>query len=105
MLGKSGRYSCVQFINFIVFFLGFIGEIFKGQSNANNKANKQRNYHHSQTHTVEHDQDYTHVSEHQTRQIRYTSDQLYKIGKSFYITIFIYTTVNTVKSLGIRADI
>ena len=44
----------------------------------------------------------THVSEHQTRQIRYTSDQLYKIGKTFYITKLNYTTANTIKSLGIR---
>ena len=91
-----------------MFVLGFIVEVFKGQSNANTKENKQRNYYHSQIHIVEHtvehdhDQDYTHVREHQTRQIRYTSDQLYKIGKTFYITKFNCTTVNTIKSLGIR---
>ena len=61
-------YSYVQFMTFIVIFLGFIGEVFK----------------------------------HQTRQIRYTSDQLYRIGKTFYITKFNYTTANTIKSLGIR---
>ena len=62
-------------MTFILFFLGFIGEVFKGQSNANNKENKQKNNHHFQTHTIEHDQDHTHVSEHQPRQVRYTSDQ------------------------------
>ena len=84
------------------FFLGFIGEVFEGQSNADNRENKQRNNHHPKTHTVEHDQDHTHAGEHHTRQISYTSDQLYKIGKSFYITKFYYTTANTIKILGIR---
>ena len=74
----------------------------KGQSNTNNKENDQRNYQHFQTHTIEHEQDYTHVSEHQTRQIRCTGDQLYKFGNTFYITKFNYTTVNMIKSLGIR---
>ena len=54
------------------------------------------------SHTVEHDWDHTHAGEHHTRQIRYISDQLYKIGKSFYITKFNYTTANTIKGLGIR---
>ena len=31
---------------------------------------------------MEHEQDYTHVSEHLTRQMRYTSDQLYKFGNT-----------------------
>ena len=39
-----------------------------------------------------------HVIEDQTRQIRYTSDQFYKISKTFYITKFNYT----IKILGIR---
>ena len=42
------------------------------------------------------------VFKQQTRQIGLTSDQLYKIGKSFYITKLNYTTANTIKSLGIR---
>ena len=42
------------------------------------------------------------VFKHQTKQIRYTSDQLYKIGKTFYITKLKYTTENTIKSLDIK---
>ena len=42
------------------------------------------------------------VFKQQTRQIGYTSDQLYKIGKSLYITKLKYTTANTIKRLGIR---
>ena len=42
------------------------------------------------------------VFKHQTRQIRYISNQLYKNGKTFYKIKFIYTTANTIKSLGIR---
>ena len=102
MSRNSGRYSSVPFITFIVIFLGFIREVFEGQSNADNKENKQKNNHNSKTHTVEHDQGHTHASEHHTRQIRYTSDQLYKIGKAFYIIKFTYTTANTIKSFGIR---
>ena len=68
MSGNSGRCSYVQFMTFIVIFLGFIREVFK----------------------------------HQTRQIRYTSDQLFKIGKTFYITKLNYTTENTIKSLGTK---
>ena len=105
MSRNSCRYCYVPFIIFIVVFLGFIGEVFKGQSNGYDKENKQKNYHHSKTHTVEHDQDYTHASECHTRQIRYTSDQLFKISKSFYITKFNYTTANAIKSIGIRRDI
>ena len=83
-------------------FLDLTREVFEGQSNANNKENKQKNNHHSNTHTVEYDQDHTHAGEYHSRQIRYTSDQLYKIGKSSYITKFSYTTANTIKSLDIR---
>ena len=57
MSGNSRRYSYVQFMTFIVLFLGFIGELFKGQSNANNKENKHRNYHLSQKHAIKHGQD------------------------------------------------
>ena len=32
MSGNSGRYSCAQFIAFIVIVLGFIGEVFKQQT-------------------------------------------------------------------------
>ena len=41
------------------------------------------------------------IFKHQTRQIRYTRNQLYKIGKTFYITKVNDTTANTIKSLGI----
>ena len=78
---NSGRYSFVQFMNYLCFFFGFIGEVLRGQSNANNKENKKRNYYNSQIYTVEQDQDYTHVSEHQTRQISYTSNQFTKLAK------------------------
>ena len=80
----------------LCFFLGFIEEVYNGQSNAN-KQDEQRSYQHSQLHGVEHEQDYIHSSEHQTRQIRYTGDQLYKFDRNFYITKFNYTTVNIIK--------
>ena len=38
----------------------------------------------------------------QTRQIMYTRNQLFKIGKTFYITKVNDITANTIKSLGIR---
>ena len=41
------------------------------------------------------------IFKHQTRQIRYTRNQLYKIGKTFYMTKINDTTANTIKSLGI----
>ena len=41
------------------------------------------------------------IFKHQTRQIRYTRNQLYKIGQTFYITKVNDTTANTIKSLGI----
>ena len=88
----------------VVFFLGFIGEVYKGQLNAKKKENEQRNYQHFQSHAIEHEyeQDYIHVCEHQTRQIRYPGDQLYKFGKNFCIKKFHYTTVNMIKDLDIR---
>ena len=42
------------------------------------------------------------IFKHQTRQIRYTRNRLYKIGKTFYITKVSDTTANTIKSLVIR---
>ena len=42
------------------------------------------------------------VFKHQTRQIRYTRNQLYKIGKTFYITRVSGTTANTIRGLSIR---
>ena len=38
----------------------------------------------------------------QTRQIRYTRNQLCKIGKTFYLTRVNENTANTITSLGIR---
>ena len=102
MSGKTGKYFYAQFMTFIVFLLVFTGELYKSQSNANKKENEQRNYQHFQPHATEHEQYYIHVSEHQTRQIRYTGDQLYKFDKSFYITKLNYTIVNTIKGLDIR---
>ena len=42
------------------------------------------------------------IFKHQARQIRYTRNQLFKIGKTFYITKVNDMTANTIKSLGIR---
>ena len=42
------------------------------------------------------------VFKNQTRQIRYTRNQLYKIGKTFYITRVSDTTANTIRGLSIR---
>ena len=42
------------------------------------------------------------IFKHQTRQIRYTRNQLFKIGKTFYKTKVNDMTANTIKSLGIR---
>ena len=47
-------------------------------------------------------QQYEKSTSNQTRQFRYTRNQLFKIGKTFYITKVNDITANTVKSLGIR---
>ena len=41
------------------------------------------------------------IFKHQTREIRYTRNQLYKIGKTFYRTKVNDITANTIKSLVI----
>ena len=50
MSRNFGRYSYVPFITIIVIFLDIIREVFEGQSNADNKENKQKNNHHPKTH-------------------------------------------------------
>ena len=42
------------------------------------------------------------IFKHQTRQIRYTRNHLFKIGKTFYKTKVNDMTANTIKNLGIR---
>ena len=42
------------------------------------------------------------IFKHQTRQIRYTRNQLYKIGKTFYIKRVNENTANTITGLDIR---
>ena len=42
------------------------------------------------------------IFKHQTRQIRYTRNQLFKIGKTFYKTKVNDMTANIIKNLGIR---
>ena len=42
------------------------------------------------------------ILKHQTRQVRYTRNQLLKIGKTFYKTVVTDMTANTIKNLGIR---
>ena len=42
------------------------------------------------------------IFKHQTRQIRYTRNQLFKIGKTFYKTKVNDRAANTIRNLGIR---
>ena len=42
------------------------------------------------------------IFKHQARQITYTRNQLFKIGKTFYKTKVNDMTANTIKNLGIR---
>ena len=42
------------------------------------------------------------IFKHQSRQIRYARNQLFKIGKTFYKTKVNDITTNTIKNLGIR---